>query len=168
MQGEGGSPLGESGDVAKELAHGLSHEIGSLEIGKLADIVLWDPAWFGAKPWLVLKSGYPAWGVTGDPNASVDRAEPLVLGPQFGAHGAAPAELAVAFVSDVFDAQLSKTRRRHVAVKDCREVGLQSMVLNSTEGATHVDADGARVTFDGEELRAAPADSVSLNRLYFL
>ena len=150
------------------IAHGLSHEVGSLEVGKLADIVLWDSAWFGAKPWLVLKSGYPAWGVTGDPNASVDRAEPLVFGPQFGSHGAAPAELSVAFVSSGFDVNLSKTRRRHVAVKNCRDVGLHSMVLNATIGTTHVDADGARVTFNDEELRAEPAETVSLNRLYFL
>ena len=150
------------------IAHGLSHEVGSLEVGKLADIVLWDPAWFGAKPWLVLKSGYPAWGVTGDPNASVDRAEPLVFGPQFGAHGAAPAELAVAFVSSAFDVDLSKTRRRHVAVKNCRDIGLHSMILNATIGTTRVDADGERVTFNDEVLRADPAESVSLNRLYFL
>lgn len=150
------------------IAHGLSHEVGSVEVGKLADIVLWDPAWFGAKPSLVLKSGFPAWGVTGDPNASVDCAEPLVFGPQFGAHGAAPAELAVAFVSSAFHVDLSRTKRRHVAVQNCRDIGLASMVLNSTEGSTNVDADGARVTFDGQELRATPADFVSLNRLYFL
>ena len=63
------------------VAHGLAHEVGSVEVGKLADIVLWDPAWFGAKPTLVLKAGVPAWGATGDPNAAIDIAEPLVLGP---------------------------------------------------------------------------------------
>ena len=73
--------------VNPAIAHGLSHEIGTLELGKLADLVLWEPAWFGAKPSLVLKSGFPAYGVTGDPNASVDRAEPLVLG-----HSSAPTE----------------------------------------------------------------------------
>src|SRR5581483_1320751 len=75
------------------IAHGLSGEIGSLEIGKLADIVLWRPDHFGAKPELVLKAGFPAYGVTGDPNASIERAQPLVLGPQFGAHGATAADL---------------------------------------------------------------------------
>src|SRR5581483_9994285 len=81
------------------IAHGLSGEIGSLEIGKLADIVLWRPDHFGAKPELVLKAGFPAYGVTGDPNASIERAQPLVLGPQFGAHGATAADLSVAFVA---------------------------------------------------------------------
>src|SRR5690606_14111104 len=81
------------------LAHGLAHEIGSLEPGKLADIVLWEPARFAASPRLVLKAGFPAWGVTGDPNAAVEHAQPRVMGPQFGGHGAAPAEIAVAFVS---------------------------------------------------------------------
>ena len=74
------------------IAHGLAHEIGTIETGKLADIVLWRPDHFGAKPQLVLKSGFPAYGVTGDPNASTDRCEPLILGPQFGAHGTTPAD----------------------------------------------------------------------------
>lgn len=66
------------------IAHGLSHEVGSIEVGKLADLVLWRPEYFGAKPQLVLKSGFPAYGVVGDPNAATDTCEPLVLGPQFG------------------------------------------------------------------------------------
>ncbi len=86
------------------IAHGFAHEVGSVEVGKLGDIVLWEPAFFGAKPYLVLKGGFPAWGVVGDPNATVDRAEPLVLGPQFGAHGAAPSDLSVVFTNRAFDA----------------------------------------------------------------
>jgi urease subunit alpha len=76
--------------VNPAIAHGLAHEIGTLEAGKLADIVLWRPESFGAKPELVLKSGFPAYGVTGDPNASIDRAQPLVLGPHLGAHASPP------------------------------------------------------------------------------
>ncbi|PLW71992.1 urease subunit alpha, partial [Streptomyces sp. DJ] len=101
------------------IAHGLAHEIGSIEVGKLADIVLWRPEFFGAKPQLVLKSGFPAYGVTGDPNAATDTCEPLVLGPQFGAHGATAADLSVAFVSDAAaqaGADAMPTRRRRVAV----------------------------------------------------
>jgi urease subunit alpha len=97
------------------VAHGLAHEVGSVEVGKLADIVLWDPAWFGAKPTLVLKAGVPAWGATGDPNAAIDIAEPLVLGPQFGACGATPAELSVMFVAQAAldsGADLPGVRRR--------------------------------------------------------
>ncbi len=149
------------------IAHGLAHEVGSVQVGKLADIVLWDPSYFGAKPSLVLKAGFPAWGVVGDPNASVDRSEPLVLGPQFGAHGAAASDLSVAFVNGSFDGSLT-SKRRLVPVKGCRGIGLRSMVRNTTTGATMVDAAGARVTFNGEVLEAEPASSVSLNRLYFL
>jgi urease subunit alpha len=153
------------------IAHGLSHEIGSVEPGKLADIVLWEPAFFGAKPHLVLKAGFPAWGVTGDPNASVDRAEPLVLGPQFGAHGLAAPDLAVAFVSEAAlqnDADRMTTQRRRVAVRHCRGIGLADMVRNDTIGRTQVDPKQATVRFDGALLTAEPAQSVSLNRLYFL
>ena len=150
------------------LAHGLAHEVGSVEVGKLADIVLWDPAFFGAKPWLVLKAGFPAWGVTGDPNASVDRAEPLVLGPQFGGHGAAAADLSVVFVNGSFNGASLNSKRRQVPVRGCRNIGLRTMVRNSTTGQTVVDAAGARVTFDGDLLQADPASTVSLNRLYFL
>ncbi|MFZ0324080.1 MAG: urease subunit alpha [Actinomycetes bacterium] len=153
------------------IAHGLSHEIGSIEPGKLADLVLWEPAFFGAKPHLVLKAGFPAWGVTGDANASVDRAEPLVLGPQFGGHGLAPADLAVAFVSqaalETADDRL-KTHRRRVAVKNCRGIGLADMVRNDTIGATEVHPRTATVTFDGVELNATAAQTVALSRLYFL
>lgn len=81
------------------IAHGLAHEIGSIEPGKLADIVLWRPEFFGAKPQLVLKAGFPAYGVVGDPNAATGSSEPLVLGPQFGAHGGTAADLSVAFAS---------------------------------------------------------------------
>ena len=72
------------------LAHGLAHEVGSLEAGRHRRHRALAPDHFGAKPQLVLKAGFPAWGVTGDPNATIDSCEPLVLGPQFGGHGAAP------------------------------------------------------------------------------
>lgn len=147
------------------IAHGLSHEVGSIEPGKLADIVLWKPAWFGAKPQLVLKAGFPAWGVTGDPNAATDACEPLVLGPQFGAHGATAADLSVAFVSRATAAL--PTRRRQVPVYGTRGIGPQDLVRNARLGEVRVDPHG-RVTLDGEPIRAEPADSIPLNRLYFL
>ncbi|MDK1476102.1 urease subunit alpha [Streptomyces sp. 549] len=153
------------------LAHGLAHEVGSLEVGKLADVVLWKPAFFGAKPQLVLKSGYPAYGVTGDPNAATDTCEPLVLGPQFGAFGAAPAELSVAFVSRAAAEQggdLLPTRRRRVAVRGTRGIGPADLVHNSRTGHVDVDDRTGLVTLDDRPLRSRPADSVSLNRLYFL
>ncbi|MCX3291600.1 urease subunit alpha [Streptomyces sp. NEAU-H22] len=153
------------------LAHGLSHEVGSIETGKLADIVLWRPEYFGAKPQLVLKAGFPAYGVVGDPNAATDTCEPLVLGPQFGAHGAAPAEISVAFVARAALDQghdSMPTRRRRVAVRGTRGIGPADLRLNSRTGAVDVDQRTGLVTLDGEPLRSEPAESVSLNRLYFL
>ncbi|MFF2100852.1 urease subunit alpha [Streptomyces sp. NPDC058202] len=153
------------------IAHGLAHEVGSIETGKLADIVLWRPEYFGAKPQLVLKSGFPAYGVVGDPNAATDTCEPLVLGPQFGAHGATPAEISVAFVAQAALDQgndTMPTRRRRVAVRGTRGIGPADLRLNSRTGAVDVDQRTGLVTLDGDPLRAEPADSVSLNRLYFL
>ncbi|MFF7772044.1 urease subunit alpha [Streptomyces massasporeus] len=153
------------------LAHGLSREVGSIETGKLADIVLWRPEYFGAKPQLVLKAGFPAYGVVGDPNAATDTCEPLVLGPQFGAHGATPAEISVAFVAQAALDQghdTMPTRRRRVAVRGTRGIGPADLRLNSRTGAVDVDQRTGLVTLDGEPLRSEPAESVSLNRLYFL
>jgi urease subunit alpha len=153
------------------IAHGLSHEIGSLDVGKLADIVLWRPDHFGAKPQLVLKSGFPAYGVTGDPNATTDSCEPLVLGPQFGSFGATAADLSVAFVSqaavDAGDDHMT-TRRRRVAVKGTRDIGPADMVLNDRLGNVDVDPATGMVTLDGETVYSEPSDSVPLSRLYFL
>ncbi|WP_371482410.1 urease subunit alpha [Kitasatospora sp. NBC_00315] len=151
------------------IAHGLAHEVGSLEIGKLADIVLWRPDHFGAKPQLVLKAGFPAYGVTGDPNASTDRCEPLVLGPQFGAHGATAADLSVAFVARAAtdNGDEMPTRRRRVAVRDTRGIGPRDMVRNARIGDVQV-AETGLVSLDGSPIRSEPADSVSLSRLYFL
>ena len=116
----------------------------------------------------MLKAGFPAWGVTGDPNATVDRAEPLVFGPQFGGHGATAADLSLAFVSKACDVDSLGLRRRTLPVSNCRGIGLAQMVGNDTIGETEVDVRGERVTFDGAELRAEPVESVSLSRLYFL
>ncbi|MFB8236040.1 urease subunit alpha [Kitasatospora purpeofusca] len=157
------------------IAHGLSHEVGSIETGKLADIVLWRPDHFGAKPQLVLKAGFPAYGVVGDPNASTDRCEPLVLGPQFGAHGATAADLSVAFVARAAadGAYLDRaadglpTRRRRVGVRNTRGIGPRDMVRNARTGQVEVTETGL-VSLDGDPLRSEPADSVSLSRLYFL
>ncbi|MDG9711647.1 urease subunit alpha [Streptomyces sp. DH10] len=157
--------------VNPAIAHGLAHEVGSLEAGKLADIVLWRPEYFGAKPQLVLKAGFPAYGVTGDPNAATDTCEPLVLGPQFGAHGATPADISVAFVAQAALDQgrdTVPTRRRRVAVRGTRGIGPADLRLNSRTGAVDVDQRTGLVTLDGEPLYSEPAESVSLNRLYFL
>ncbi|MTA13403.1 MAG: urease subunit alpha [Actinobacteria bacterium] len=153
------------------IAHGLSHEIGSIEVGKLADIVLWRPDHFGAKPQLVLKAGFPAYGVTGDPNATTDTCEPLVLGPQFGSFGATAADLSVAFVAGAAVAagvDHMTTRRRRVAVRGTRGIGPADMVLNARLGTVEVDPRTGVVEFDGQVVYTDPADSVALSRLYFL
>jgi urease subunit alpha len=155
--------------VNPALAHGLAHEVGSLQPGRLADIVLWSPASFAAKPYLVLKSGLPAWGSVGDPNAAIDRAEPRRIAAQFGGLAGAAVDLAVIFTSaaaaeagtDVFS-----TRRRRVAVRGCRDVGLAQMVGHRASGVVTVSDDGVRL--DGDHLTMAPVDSVPLSRLYFL
>ena len=153
------------------IAHGLNHEIGSLDVGKLADIVLWRPDHFGAKPQLVLKSGFPAYGVTGDPNAATDSSEPLVLGPQFGSFGSTAADLSVAFVSqaavDAGDDHMS-TRRRRVAVKGTRSIGPANLIHNNRLGHVDVDPKTGMVSLDGDLVYSDPADSVPLSRLYFL
>jgi urease subunit alpha len=153
------------------IAHGLSHEVGSISVGMLADIVLWRPDHFGAKPQLVLKAGFPAYGVTGDPNASTDSCEPLILGPQFGSFGATAADLSVAFVSSAAIADgndAMTTRRKRIAVKDTRGIGPGNLVHNNRLGQVDVDAKTGMVSFDGERVYTEPSDSVSLSRLYFL
>jgi urease subunit alpha len=152
-------------------AHGLAHEIGSLEAGKLADVVLWRPDSFGAKPQLVLKAGFPAYGVVGDPNAATDRCQPLVLGPQFGAHGATAADLSVAFVSGAAAeaaADRFPSRRRRVAVRGTRGIGPAAMVRNARLGLVEVAPATGLVTLDGAPVSSPPAESVPLSRLYFL
>jgi urease subunit alpha len=153
------------------IAHGMAHEIGSLEPGKLADIVLWRPDHFGAKPELVLKAGFPAYGVTGDPNASIDSAQPLVIGPQLGGYGPTPADLSVAFVSQAAaESQEDRltTRRRRVGVRGTRGIGPADMIHNQRTAEVRVDDRTGLVTVDGEAVSSAPADSVALSRLYFL
>ena len=153
------------------IAHGLAHEIGSLEPGKLADIVLWQPEYFGAKPQLVLKSGFPAYGVTGDPNASIDHCEPLVLGPQFGAHGATAADISVAFVA--------RRLRRHRPTphpppprrrpRQPRNIGLaRHGPQPPARPGPGQHAHRLRSPSTGTSVESRPAESVALSRLYFL
>jgi urease subunit alpha len=132
---------------------------------------LWKPAFFAAKPELVLKAGFPAYGVTGDPNASTDRCEPLVLGPQFGGHGPTAADLSVAFVSNASvqaDVDTLTTRRRRVAVHATRGIGPAAMVRNNRLGEVRVAPDTGQVTLDGTPIGSHPAETVSFSRLYFL
>ena len=151
------------------LAHGISREIGRLAPGFLADIVLWQPTEFAAKPHLVLKSGYPTWGATGDPNASIDSAEPRQLAEQFGAHGASPADLSVLFSNATALAESpAPTTRRAVAVRDCRTVRSTDLIRHGVLGEIEVPGSaGAPVRWQGENLTMEPVTHTPLSRLHF-
>lgn len=153
------------------LAHGLSHEVGRLAAGYRADIVLWDPRSFAAKPQLVLVGGYPAWGVTGDPNATIDSAEPLRLAEQFGALGAAPRALGAIVTNQRAAALDDVTRgsqdRPVIITRGCRSVRSSQMVRHGVLGTVEVSPDGARVTWDGQPVGGPPTDLVTLSRLHY-
>lgn len=152
------------------IVHGIGHEVGSLQVGRMADIVLWRPSHFAAKPTLVLKSGLPAWGAIGDPNATIDTVEPLRLGPQFGGYGAAPAELSVLFTNAIADESAAPfpTARRRVPVRDTRSVRLSGLVRNARLADVKVDPRSAEVTMDDQPLHFGPVTNIPLQRLYFL
>lgn len=150
------------------LVHGLAHEVGRLAVGHLADIVLWRPEYFAAKPQLVIKGGFPAWGVTGDPNASIDSAEPLVLGPQYGALGVVASDLSVLFSNAAAIAEsASPVARRVVAVRDCRTIRAHDLVRHGAVGEVQVSNDGSSVTWNGESLTMDPVSSVPISRLHY-
>jgi len=154
--------------VNPAIVHGLAHEVGRLAVGHLADIVLWRPELFSAKPQLVIKGGMPAWGVTGDPNASIDSAEPLVLGPQFGGLGATAADLSVLFTNEAAAAATAAPgRRRLVPVRDCRSTASADLVRNGHVGTVEVDPDGSEVRWNGQPISMEPVARVPVSRLHF-
>jgi urease alpha subunit len=134
------------------LAHGIAHEVGSVEVGRLADLVLWHPGFFGAKPEMVVKGGFIAWAQMGDANASIPTPEPVVMRPMFGAATRAAAETSVAFVSqEAIRSGAVKEyglRKRVVGVKGCRSVGKKDMKLNDALPAIKVDPETYQVGGD--------------------
>jgi urease subunit alpha len=154
------------------ITHGMSHEIGSVEVGKLADLVLWKPAFFGVKPEMVLKGGFIAWAQMGDPNASIPTPQPMRMRPMFGGFGRAVGATSLAFVSQL--ALSSGTvdtyglRKRAAAVLNCRNIGKADMKLNDARPTIAVDPETYTVTADGEVLRSNPADVLPLAQRYFL
>ena len=150
------------------IAHGLAGHVGSLEVGKLADIVLWQPELFGVRPELMLKAGFPAWGASGDGNATTLLCEPVSLGPQIGAIGGAPARLSLAFLAGcAMDAEIGSERPR-ARVEGCRELTSAQMVRNARRGTVRVDPRSHRVTLDGEPVEAPPLEEVALSGRYLL
>ena len=154
------------------IAHGMSHLIGSIEVGKLADLVLWKPAMFGAKPELVIKGGVIAWAQMGDPNASIPTPQPVYMRPMFGGFGRASASTSVAFVSQSSIAagkpQSYGIRKQIEAVRGCRSVGKKDMKLNDATPKIEVNPENYKVTADGEHLTCLPAKVLPLAQRYSL
>jgi len=154
------------------LAHGLAGEVGSLEPGKLADIVLWHPALFGAKPQLVIKGGFVAWSVVGDGMGSTRVSQPLVYRPMFGGLGSAPAALAVNFISrPAFESGFSarnRLRRRAVPVGNTRQTFKAAMRYNAASPQVRVDPKTLEVSIEGQPVEVPPAAALPLSLRYFI
>jgi urease subunit alpha len=158
--------------ICPAVAHGLDHEIGSVETGKLADLVLWEPAFFGVRPHAVIKGGMIAWAAMGDANASIPTPQPVLPRPMFGAEPAAAAATSVHFVSSqaVDDGLADRlaVSRRLVAVKDVRGVGKAHMPLNDALPEIEVDPDTFTVRIDGDVWHEDPAVELPMAQRYFL
>ena len=158
--------------VNPALAHGMAHAIGTLEPGKLADLVLWKPAFFGAKPEIIVKGGAIAWAQMGDPNASIPTPQPVQMRPMFGAFGGAVGPTSLAFVSQAAaDAGVGAAyglSKAVEAVKGCRSVAKKDMVHNDAMPEIKVDPETFEVTADGVHLTCEPAQTVPLGQKYFL
>jgi urease subunit alpha len=154
------------------LAHGMSHLIGSVEVGKLADLVLWKPAFFGAKPEMVIKGGVIAWSQMGDPNASIPTPQPVLMRPMFGAWGRAPGGNSIAFVSQLCRAKGVAKRygltKRIEAVKGCRKISKRDLKWNNALPKITVDPETYEVRADGQLLTCEPAKVLPLAQRYFL
>ncbi|MHA7664282.1 urease subunit alpha [Mycolicibacterium sp. HS_4_1] len=158
--------------ICPAVTHGIDHELGSIEVGKLADLVLWEPAFFGVRPHLVLKGGAIAWAAMGDANASIPTPQPVLPRPMFGAHPTVAAGLAVHFVSptaieDDLAARLG-LRRRLVPVKNVRSRGKADLPLNDAMPDIRVDPDTFTVRIDGEVWQEQPASELPMAQRYFL
>lgn len=154
------------------IAHGVAHEVGSIEVGKLADLVLWKPAFFGTKPSLILKSGFIVAAPMGDPNASIPTPQPVHYRTMFGAMGSCPDQLSATFVSELSLTQenhwMTNTQRQLIAVKNIRTVSKADMILNNYQPTIEVDPETYLVRADGELLVCEPAISLPLAQRYYL
>jgi urease subunit alpha len=158
--------------ICPAIAHGLAAEIGSVEVGKLADLAIYEPAFFGVRPSLVIKGGMIAFAQMGDANASIPTPQPILPRPMFGAAPAAAAATSLAFVApDALDAGLASrldVRRKMVPVADTR--GLTKADLPGNDALPHiaVDPDSFTVTIDGEDVTEAPPELLPMAQRYFL
>jgi urease subunit alpha len=152
------------------IAHGIASHVGSVAVGKMADLVLWKPAFFGVKPELVIKGGFIAGAMMGDGNASIPTPQPVVARPMFGAYGGALGGCAVHFTSKagLDEGALAVLARPAVAVAGCRTLTKKDLVLNDTLPKVDVDPETYEVRADGELLTSEPADVLPLAQRYFL
>ncbi|MEM9034307.1 MAG: urease subunit alpha [Actinomycetota bacterium] len=158
--------------ICPAIAHGLDGEVGSVEVGKLADVVLWDPAFFGVRPHVVVKGGFVAWAQMGDANASIPTPQPELPRPMFGAAPPVAGRTSLAFVSqlaldDGLDERLGLDRPM-VAVTDTRSVSKDDLVNNTARPDIAVNADTFAVTVDGEAMEVEPAVELPMAQRYFL
>jgi urease subunit alpha len=153
-------------------AHGISHLVGSIAEGRLADIVLWPISSFAVKPKLILKGGLVAWGLMGDPSASIPSPEPVLYRPMFGAFGDAIAATCITFTSraaaDSGIRERLGLRRMVEPVRGCRTVGKADMVRNDATPEITVDPETYEVRLDGELATVPPAETLPMTQLYFL
>ncbi len=158
--------------ICPAVAHGLDQEIGSVEVGKLADLVLWEPAFFGVRPHAVVKGGMIAWAAMGDANASIPTPQPVLPRPMFGASPAAAAETSVHFVApQAIEARLADriaVNRQLLPVANVRGIGKAQMPLNDATPDIQVDPDTFTVRIDGEVWQEQPAAELPMAQRYFL
>ena len=160
--------------IEPAIAHGISEHVGSFQVGRLADIVLWSPAYFGVKPTFVLKAGYPAWGPLGEGDATVEGAEPTRYRPDFGGTGSAGASLSATFVSAqgradrAAAARWSAGGRRVIPVSRTRGLTRADLARNRAVAPIEIDPREGRVTMAGRPLEVEAAVELPLNRRYFL
>ncbi len=158
--------------INPSIAHGISHEVGSVEVGKWADLVVWKPAFFGIKPSIILKGGFIAMAAMGDPNASIPTPQPVHYRPMFGAYGGALHRGSLTFVSQAGMAagigQRFGLHKTLSAVKNIRSVGKRDMIHNDYAPRMEVDAQTYAVRADGQLLTCEPAVSLPMTQRYFL
>jgi urease subunit alpha len=158
--------------ICPAVASGIDHEVGSVAVGKLADLVLWDPAFFGVRPHVVIKGGAIAWGAMGDANASIPTPQPILSRPMFGAYGNAAPATSLAFVSQAaLDDGLADrldVKRRLAAVADTRTKGKADLPGNDALPSIVVDPDTFTVSIDGEVVEPDPVTELPMAQRYFL
>ena len=154
------------------ITHGMASEVGSIEPGKLADLTLWKPAFFGAKPEIVLKGGFIAWSAMGDPNASIPTPQPVLYRPMFGSFGSATATTAITFMSQAGLARgLPQTlglKKIVKPVRNCRAIGKKDMLHNSATPRIEVDPETYEVRVEGQPITCEPSSVLPLAQRYFL